>query len=134
MRRSCTATFTYDDAAGWRDLIVQYFDTNTGVSRFRVRVGNQIVDEWTAADHVPTRKIDGSSSARRVITGLALRPGDTISIEGIPDGAETAALDYVEIRSGSRVRGSRFGVRRRSDASRLARRPAQLELDQRVQR
>jgi alpha-glucuronidase len=101
---SCTATFSYDDAAGWRDLVVQYFDTNNGVSRFRVRVGNQIVDEWTAADHVPTRKIDGSSSARRVITGLALRPGDTISIEGNPDGAETAALDYVE------VRGSRFGV------------------------
>ena len=74
---SCTATFTYDGAAGWRDLVVQYFDTNTGASRFRVRVGTQIVDEWTAADHVPTRKVDGSSSARRVITGLALRPGDT---------------------------------------------------------
>ena len=95
---SCTATFTYNDAAGWRDLVVQYFDTNNGVSRFRVRVGTQIVDEWTAADHVPTKKVDGSSSARRVITGLALRPGDTISIEGNPDGAETAALDYVEIR------------------------------------
>jgi hypothetical protein len=28
---------------------------------------------------------------------VALRAGDEIRIEGIPDGGETAALDYVEI-------------------------------------
>ena len=37
------------------------------------------------------------SSTRRRITGLALRPGDEIRIEGIPDGAERAPLDYIEI-------------------------------------
>jgi alpha-glucuronidase len=95
---SCTATFTYDGPSGWRDLIVQYFDTNAGASRFRVRVGQQIVAEWIAGDRVPTKKIDGSSSARRVIAGLALRMGDQIAIEGVPDGGETAALDYIEIR------------------------------------
>jgi hypothetical protein len=26
-----------------------------------------------------------------------LRPGDEIRIEGIPDGSETAALDYIEV-------------------------------------
>ena len=77
VRASCTATFTYDGAAGWRDLVVQYFDTNTGVVAFSRPRRQQVVDEWTAADRVPTRKVDGSSSARRVITGLALRPGDT---------------------------------------------------------
>ena len=84
--------------AGWRELAVQYIDTNTGVARFRVRVGDQIVDEWTAADRIPTRKPDGSSSSRRIISGVALRPGDEIKIEGIPDAGETAALDYIEIR------------------------------------
>jgi hypothetical protein len=33
-----------------------------------------------------------------VISGIALRGGDEIRIEGMPDGGETAALDYVEIR------------------------------------
>jgi alpha-glucuronidase len=46
---------------------------------------------------LPTRKVDSSSSSRRTIRGLALRKGDEIRIEGIPDGGETAALDYIEI-------------------------------------
>jgi alpha-glucuronidase len=95
---ACAATFTYDGAAAWRDLVVQYFDTNNGAARYRVRVGSQVVAEWTADDRVPTRKLDGSSSARRVIAGLALRPGDDITIEGMPNEKETAGLDYIEIR------------------------------------
>lgn len=94
---SCTATFRYSGESGWRDLIVQYFDVNNGVSRFRLWIGNQPMAEWIADDRVPTRRVDSSSSARRVIPGVALRPGDEIRIEGIPNGGETAALDYVEI-------------------------------------
>jgi len=96
-REQCTASMRYDGAPGWYTLHVQYFDLNNGVSRFRLWVGNQLVDEWAAADHLPARKIDGSSSSRRVIPGVALRPGDQIRIEGRPDGRETAALDYIEI-------------------------------------
>jgi len=93
----CTAAFNYDGDAGRHDLVVQYFDQSDGVSRFRVWVGSQLVDEWTAADRLPARKVDSSSSSRRTIRGLALRKGDEIRIEGIPDGGETAALDYIEI-------------------------------------
>jgi alpha-glucuronidase len=78
-------------------LRVRYFDQNNGVSRFRLWIGNQLIDEWTAADRLPTQKIDGSSSSRRTIAGIALRPGDQIRIEGVPNGGETAALDYLEI-------------------------------------
>jgi hypothetical protein len=46
---------------------------------------------------VPTRKIDSSSSALRVIEGIPLKTGVEIRIEGTPDGGETAALDYIEI-------------------------------------
>ena len=93
----CSATIKYDGPAGWRDLVVQYFDLPDGASRFQVRIGNQLVDEWAASDRLPARKVDSSSSSRRVIRGLALRPGDEIQIEGTPDGRETAALDYIEI-------------------------------------
>jgi alpha-glucuronidase len=93
----CAATFRYDGEAGWRDLIVQYFDTNNGVSRFEVRIGNQVVAQWSGSERFPTRKPDGSSSTRQIIRGVALRPGDRIQVVGIPDGAATAALDYLEI-------------------------------------
>jgi alpha-glucuronidase len=94
---TCVASYRYNGEAGWRDITVQYFDVNNGVARFRVWVGNQLLSEWTADDRVPTRRIDSSSSSRRVIPGVALRPGDEIRIEGIPNGSETAALDYIEI-------------------------------------
>ena len=95
--KGCTASFKSDRAAGWYTLTVQYFDQNNGQSRFRVYVGDQLVDEWVADDHFPAMKMGGDSSIRRVITGLALRPGDEIRIEGFPDGQEPAPLDYMEI-------------------------------------
>jgi len=93
----CMASFHYQGTAGWRDLNVQYFDQNNGVSLFRVYVGDQLVDEWVAGRHLPSRKPDGSSSTRRRVTGVALRPNDEIRIEGQADGEEYAPLDYVEI-------------------------------------
>jgi alpha-glucuronidase len=93
----CTASFRYDGPPGWYTLYVRYFDQSDGVSRFRLWAAGQEIDQWTAADRLPTRKIDGTSSTRRVIDGIALRPGDEIRIEGVPDRGELAALDYVEI-------------------------------------
>ena len=93
----CAATFRYGGAAGVFQVRARYFDTNAGVSRFRALIGEKVISEWIANDRVPTRKIDGSSSALRVMEGIRLRPGDEIRIEGTPDSGETAALDYVEI-------------------------------------
>jgi alpha-glucuronidase len=93
----CQAMFRFDRPAGWYELDVQYFDQNNGESKFRLFVGDQKVDEWAADDRLPATKPGGDSSTRRRITGLALRPGDEIRIEGFPDGAEHAPLDYIEI-------------------------------------
>jgi len=46
---------------------------------------------------VPTARIDSSSSTRRAIPSVALRSGDVIRIEGIPNAGEVAGLDYIEI-------------------------------------
>jgi alpha-glucuronidase len=96
----CSASFRYDGEPGWRTVRIQYFDQSTGVSHFRLFVGTQLIDQWTAADLVPARrtKVDSSSSTRHTVRGVALRKGDQIRIEGVPDGAEPAAIDYVEIR------------------------------------
>ncbi len=93
----CSASMKFDGAAGWYTVNVEYFDQMNGISRFRVRVGEQVIDEWTAANTVPSRRMDSGSSTRRVIAGVALRPGDEIRVEGVPDGGEAAGLDYIEI-------------------------------------
>lgn len=95
--QKCSAAFRFDGAAGWYELDVEYFDQNNGKSKFRVLAGDQIVDQWVADDNLPATKPNADSSTRRRITGLALRPGDTIRIEGIPDGEERAVVDYIEI-------------------------------------
>jgi alpha-glucuronidase len=98
----CVAEFKYNGAAGSRDIVVQYFDVNPGAARFKLRVGDRVIGEWTAADRLPTRRLDGTSSSRRVFTGVTLSSGDAVVIEGTPDGAETAALDYIEIQQTAR--------------------------------
>jgi len=96
-KTSCSAALQFAGQPGWYNLRVQYFDQNNGAARYGLRVGDQLVDEWTANDRLPTRRIDSSASSRRTVLGIALRPGDRIQIEGVPDGGETAAIDYVEI-------------------------------------
>jgi alpha-glucuronidase len=100
--RHCSADFRYDGKAGWFDLDVQYFDESDGKSAFKLFIGEQLVDQWTADDHLPTTKPDAHSSTRRRIRGLALRPGDTIRIEAIADGNENACVDYIEINPAER--------------------------------
>jgi alpha-glucuronidase len=96
-RPRCAASFRHDGAAGWYDLSVRYFDTNDGVSRFRVTVAGQIVAEWSADDELPTTKVDAHSATRMRIRRLALRPGDEIRVEAVAGGSEAAAVDFVEV-------------------------------------
>ena len=95
----CAAFFRYDGPPGWYTLKIRYFDYAQGHARFRLSVENQVVDEWVADDTLPTRRTepDGTSSTRRLVTGIALRTGDEIRLEGFPDGSEDAALDYIEV-------------------------------------
>jgi alpha-glucuronidase len=95
--KSCTASTKFTGEAGWYMLRVEYFDQSNGVAHYQVWVGSQSIDEWAADLRLPTMKLDSTSSTRRSIPGIALRPGDEIRIEGIPDGGELAALDYLEI-------------------------------------
>jgi alpha-glucuronidase len=76
---------------------VEYFDLPEGTSKFRVLVNGRQVNAWTSGDQLPAAKIGGDSSTRRRIYGVSLQPGDEIRIEGIPEGKEQAALDYVEV-------------------------------------
>jgi len=94
-----TGSYSFSGLPGTYTLRVRYFDYPAGVSRFRLLVAGQSVDEWTAHELFPQRvyEPDGASSTRRVVPGIELRPGDEIRVEGTPQAPETAALDYIEI-------------------------------------
>ncbi len=95
--QSCDARFRFAGNAGTYDLDVEYFDQNNGASKFRVYVGERLLDEWLADAHLPSNKPDGDSGTRRHIVGVTLHPGDEIRIEGTPDAGERAPLDYLAI-------------------------------------
>jgi alpha-glucuronidase len=97
LRPHCVARFRYAGAAGPHDLTIRYFDPNGGAARFRLRVADRLVDEWRADDQLPSSKLDAHTSSRRRVTGVALRPGDQVALEGTPDASDPAAVDYVEI-------------------------------------
>jgi len=92
----CAAIYHFQGAPGTYEIDVQYFDLKTGVSKFTVLVGNRLIDQWLANDQLPAAKIGGDSSTRRRIPDVKLQRGDEIRIEGIPEGAERAPLDYIE--------------------------------------
>ena len=95
--QSCSASFEFKGPEGIHDIDIQYFDTNNGEAKYRLHVGIKLIDEWVANDHPPTTEIGGDSSTRRRIRGIVLHPRDEIRIEGFPDRAERAALDYIEL-------------------------------------
>ena len=67
---SCSVEWTYSGAAGRYDIAVEYFDLRTP---------------------------HGDNSTRKVIHSVDLKPGEVIHVQGIPDGNDKAAIDYVEI-------------------------------------
>ncbi|HVW07484.1 MAG TPA: alpha-glucuronidase family glycosyl hydrolase [Bryobacteraceae bacterium] len=93
----CSAAMTYSGSPGTYDLHVRYFDQNTGKAKYSVLVNGKDVGDWTADVVVPSFRLDGSTSTRHIVSSVALKPGDSIEIEGAPDGREVAALDYLEI-------------------------------------
>jgi alpha-glucuronidase len=88
---------TFKGKPGWYDLDVVYFDESDGVSKFKLFVGDQLIDEWSADDTLPHDQPSGHTSTRHKTASVALRDGDVIRLEGTADRGERAAVDYLEI-------------------------------------
>lgn len=95
--QTCSAEMQFQGRPGWYEVDVEYFDLNSGVAKFHIYVNDQPVDSWDADMMLPGRAPSADSSVRRRIRGIALRPGDTIRVQGAPDQGDRAALDYIEI-------------------------------------
>jgi alpha-glucuronidase len=95
--RGCAAEWTYSGAAGRFDLAVQYFDLQGGAAKFSLLVNGRPIAMWSADAALPSKRPHGDNSTRFTARGVALKPGDVIRVEGMPDGSDPAALDYVEV-------------------------------------
>jgi alpha-glucuronidase len=93
---ACSAEWTWSRQPGTYNIAVQYFDLAGGAARFKLLVNGRAAATWRADANLPSTRPNGDNSTRRTVTGIALKPGDTIRVEGVPDGPDPAALDYVE--------------------------------------
>jgi alpha-glucuronidase len=97
----CTLTATLDKPVGAYNINVQYFDLWSGKSHFTLEVNNRSIGSWVADDILPPARpdlyLDGETSTRITFSNVALKPGDVLTLHGVPDNTETAPVDYIEI-------------------------------------
>ena len=96
----CTAEWTYQGTTGRFNIAVQYFDLQGGIAKFALTInGRQPTPDasWSADAMLPTPRPHGDNSTRHIVHNVDLKSGDTIRIEGSPDGKDPATLDYIEI-------------------------------------
>lgn len=100
--QACTAEWTYQGTPGRFNIAIQYFDLQGGTARFELAIDGQARGAWDADAQLPSRHPHGDNSTRHIVHDIMLKHGDTIRLKGIPDAADPAAVDYVEILPDSR--------------------------------
>jgi alpha-glucuronidase len=93
---ACSAEWTYAGEPGRFNLAAQYFDLQGGTAHFTLSVNGLPASAWAADATLPSRRPNGDNSTRKTIPNVELNPGDVIRIDGVPDGHDPAALDYIE--------------------------------------
>ncbi|HVU44721.1 MAG TPA: alpha-glucuronidase family glycosyl hydrolase [Terracidiphilus sp.] len=95
--KSCSAEWTYSGEPGRFNIAVQYFDLAGGTAHFTLAVNGNTFAAWPADATFPSHRPNGDNSTRYTATGVNLKQGDVIRIEGMTDSTDPAALDYIEI-------------------------------------
>jgi alpha-glucuronidase len=95
--RTCSAEWTYSGEPGRFNLAAQYFDLPGGTAHFALYLNGLPAASWAADATLPSRRPNGDNSTRKTTPNVELNPGDVIRIDGAPDGADPAALDYIEV-------------------------------------
>ena len=93
----CSADFQYTGKSGAFNIAVQYFDLQTGDAKYKLLINGQHADTWSGSDHLPSDRPNGDNSTRHIVHDVSLKAGDVIRIEGNPEAADPAALDYIEV-------------------------------------
>ncbi|MEL7313940.1 MAG: hypothetical protein AAFN08_03200, partial [Cyanobacteria bacterium J06559_3] len=99
-----SATFGFDEAPGTYNIIVGTFDENDGLAQFTVELND--VETGTTSeigtlelnDNLGSNLPDAQTAISPIVaSGVALTPGDSLTVTGFEDGFEFARLDYIEL-------------------------------------
>ena len=97
-QKSCTASTKLDRPAGRYRIAVAYYDYHDGVSRYTLSLNGKPLARWSADNSLPRNRIDGSTATRYTLPRpVALKPGDTLALTGVPSGGEPAPVDYIAL-------------------------------------
>jgi alpha-glucuronidase len=82
-------------------VVVQYFDLRQGTASFELLVNGKPRATWKAEDELPPAqvdlKLDGHTSTRFVSAPMELKATDVVTLRGVPDGRDPAAVDYIAL-------------------------------------
>ncbi|KAI3316838.1 glycoside hydrolase family 67 protein [Xylariaceae sp. AK1471] len=88
--------------SGTYDLAVAYYDLYEGNAQYQLFLNDRKLGSWTGdletkLGYTLTRGIDGHSATRVTFKDVRIRKGDVVRIETLPNGRETAPLDYLAV-------------------------------------
>ncbi|KAH8197426.1 hypothetical protein TruAng_008403 [Truncatella angustata] len=97
-----TATTTLDVPSGVYDIAVNYYDVIGGRASYEISLNDRLLGSWVGdledkLGNTFSSQLNGHSATRICFKGIHINNGDELTIEGTPDGAEPAPLDYVSI-------------------------------------
>ena len=94
-----TASTRFTGPSGLYTVVVGYYDEIDGESLFRLKVNDDIVDNWRADQKLDPRGFVPTKNnfTRRTIGGIELQTGDVLAIEGFRDAQEYARVDFLQL-------------------------------------
>ncbi|KAI0554751.1 glycoside hydrolase superfamily [Xylaria curta] len=91
-----------DYPSGTYDLAVAYYDLYEGEAKYELFLNDKSLGSWVGdlehkLGYTLTRGIDGHSATRFTFKNVRIRKGDVVRIQTLPNGRETAPLDYIAV-------------------------------------
>lgn len=88
--------------AGTYDIAVAYYDLYEGEARYELFLNDVSLGSWVGdlehrLGYTLTRGIDGHSATRVTFRDVRVEKGDVVRIDTLPNGRETAPLDYIAV-------------------------------------
>ncbi|KAI0814106.1 glycoside hydrolase superfamily [Xylaria sp. FL0064] len=99
---AASAEATLDYPSGKYDIAVAYYDLYEGEAKYELFLNGKSLGSWVGdlehkLGYTLTRGIDGHSATRVTFRDIHIKKGDGVRIETLPNGRETAPLDYIAV-------------------------------------